>query len=276
VPQIEWLQWLLWRLDARSLIDIAVITLIIFWVLNSIRGTRAVQLLLGVIVLILAMAISNFLRLTALNWLFRTSIPALLIAFPVIFQPELRRALERLGRTGGILNRPFRALAVEQMTRVIDEVTRAARSLADRRQGAIIILEQGTGLQDYADTGVPVDAIVSSQLLTTLFYTNTALHDGAVIVRNDRVIAAACVLPLTESNLPDPHLGTRHRAAIGITEQTDAIAVVVSEETGTISVAYNGRLIRRLDEVRLKNTLLDLCHIRNDTGHRQRRSQEVA
>jgi diadenylate cyclase len=174
------------------------------------------------------------------------------VAIPVIFQPELRRALERVGRAGSLANRQS---SLPTLSIVIGAVSQAARILADRRHGALVVIERETGLQDYADTGVRLDALVTPELLLTVFFPNTALHDGALIIRGERAIAAGCVLPLAASVALDYHLGTRHRAAIGITEQSDAIAVIVSEETGIISVAHNGRMIRRLDEARLAKVL---------------------
>jgi diadenylate cyclase len=245
--------WLFSRIRFSDVIDIALVACIFFALLQLIRGTQAVQLLRGVIIFIfLAVLLSSVLRLTAFSWLISNAIPALLVAIPVIFQPELRRALERLGRAGGLIDRPMREAAAN---RAITQVARAARMLAEMRQGAIIILERNTGLEAYVDTGVPVKAQVSSELLLTIFYPNTPLHDGAVIIREDQIIAAATVLPLSNSRLADRYLGTRHRAALGISEQTDAIAVIVSEETGTISVAHNGRMVRHLDENRLRSIL---------------------
>ncbi len=245
--------WVFSRLHFSDVVDILLVTAIFFALLQLIKGTQAVQLLRGVIIFILlAVLLSSILHLTAFSWLISNAIPALLVAIPVIFQPELRRALERLGRAGGLIDRPMREAAAH---RAITQVARACRMLAEARHGAIIVLERNTGLQDYIDTGIEINAQVSSELLLTIFYPNTTLHDGAVIIREDRILAAAAVLPLCNSQLADRHLGTRHRAALGITEQTDAIAVVVSEETGTISATHNGRMVRHLDENRLRNIL---------------------
>lgn len=254
------LSWLLVRLDLGAILDISLVTLIFYWVLVSIQGTRAVQLLWGVILLVAAVAISNVFQMTALTWLFKNSIPALLIAIPVIFQPELRRALERLGRTGGLFNRSLGIGGWPPLNpaQTVDEICQACNTLAERKNGALIVLEQHTGLQDYVDTGVPLDALVTERTLVTIFFPNTPLHDGAAIIRGDRVAAAGCVLPLSENAPARLGLGTRHRAALGITEQSDAIAVVVSEETGIISVAYGGKLTRNLDHVQLKEILLSL------------------
>jgi diadenylate cyclase len=246
--------WLLSQLDFVSVIDILTVALIFYTLFFLIQGTPAIQLLRGIFLVVLAFLIltSVFTRLTALSWLVRNSLPALLVSLPVIFQPELRRGLQRLGRTTALAGRPLREAAVMG---VIEEVTQAALRLSESHYGALIVLEVTIGLQEYIDTGVPLDAAVSRELLTTLFFPNTPLHDGALMIRSDRVVAAACLLPLSEEFLPEHHLGTRHRAAVGITEQSDAVVVVVSEETGIISVAHNGRMIRRLDEKRLRKVL---------------------
>ncbi len=261
--------WLFSRMRFSDAIDIFLVACIFFAFLQLIRGTQAIQLLRGVVMFVfLAVLLSSVLHLTAFSWLISNAIPALLVAIPVIFQPELRRALERLGRAGGLMDRPTREAAAN---RAITQVARACHMLADMHHGAIMVLERSTGLEAYAETGVAVKAQVSSQLLLTIFFPNTALHDGAVIIREDQIIAAATVLPLSNSRLADRYLGTRHRAALGISEQTDAIAVVVSEETGTISVAHNGRMVRHLDETRLRNILhrlyLSTCRISPITLH---------
>ena len=245
------------RLDAWSVLDILIVAIIYYWILASLQGTRAIQLLWGVVLLALFLVgVSSVFQLTTLRWLVQNAIPALLIAIPVIFQPELRRVLERLGRTGGLVNRPL-GIPRQSLVRTVDEICEACTRLYERRMGSLIVLERGTGLQDYIDTGLPVDSLVSAPMLLTIFFPNNPLHDGAVIVRGDRLVAATCILPLSE-NPSGEDLGTRHRAALGITEQTDAVSIVISEETGIISLATNGRLVRRLDGSRLKNTLLRL------------------
>ncbi len=241
------------RLDWLSVLDIALVALIVYAGLYIIRGTPAVTLLRGLLLVVAVTAvISSLLRLPAFNWLIRNSLPALLVAIPVIFQPELRRALERLGRAGRWLDRTASQTATQ---RAIIEIAKAAAMLAKQRLGALIVIEQNTGLQQYVDTGVAIDGLISAELLETIFFKNSALHDMAVIVRGDHIVAAGCMLPLSEQELAERQYGTRHRAAIGVTEQSDAISVVVSEETGTISIARNGRMVRNLDEARLRNTL---------------------
>jgi len=241
------------RLDLSSIIDILLVALIFYLLLRVFQGTQAIQLLRGIILLVLAiLLLSSLLKLRAFSWLVRTSVPALLIAIPVIFQPELRRALERLGRTQFLFGR---LRGEEVFQQVIEDIVMACEALSERRHGALIVLERTTGLQDFIDTGSAIDSGVSSELLQTIFFPNTALHDGAVVIRGDRVVAARVVLPLAQHLPVHGHLGTRHRAALGISEQTDAVAIVVSEETGTISIAHNGRMIRRLGRERLRNVL---------------------
>jgi len=245
--------WYFQRLDWWGVLDIVLVALTFYFLLRLIRGTQAVQLLRGAVLLILVMVlVTSLLPLRAFGWLVSKGLPALLVAIPVIFQPELRRALEMLGRTGAALTPMPRE---SSMADIIDEVCSATASLSERHHGALIVLEATTGLEEYTETGVKVDSRVTPELLLTIFFPNTALHDGAVVIRNGRIVSAACVLPLTSSTIADRQMGLRHRAAIGVTEETDAIAIVVSEETGTISVARYGRMIRRLDEKRLRKIL---------------------
>ncbi|MEA3338062.1 MAG: diadenylate cyclase CdaA [Chloroflexota bacterium] len=239
--------------DWQTIVDILLVALVIYGLLHLFRGTRAVQVLRGIVVVALGIAlITSFFQLTAFSWLVRNATPALLVTIPIIFQPELRRALERLGRSTPIPGRNGRSSAA---ARLVDEVVQATSILSRRRHGALIVFEGDTGLQEYIETGVPVDGEVSSRLLQTIFFPGTALHDGAVFVRGSRVLSAAAVLPLTGRQLTDVQLGTRHRAAIGITEGTDALTVVVSEESGAVSVVRNGRMVRRLNDSRLRKIL---------------------
>jgi len=243
------------RFDFHSLVDILIIAAIFYWLLLLLRATTAMSLLRGIVILLLfGFILSSVFQLTMMGWLLRSSLPALLIAIPILFQPELRRALERVGRTG------FRGwVGPTDLDMTIEKVSEACRNLSERRYGALMVLERDTGLQDYIDTGIDVDATTSTELLEGIFFPNSPLHDGAVILRQNRVVAASCVLPLSDNFQADSHLGTRHRAAIGITERTDALSVVVSGETGIISVATNGRFIRNLDEARLRRILTALC-----------------
>jgi len=241
------------RFSWQSVIDIALVAAIFYGLLRLFRGTQAVALLRGVLLVLLIITIvTSVLQLSAFEWLVRNSLPAILVSLPVIFQPELRRALERMGRTSTLFRWGNRESMAEQVTGYL---VSAAMRLAEHRHGALIVLEGQTGLQDYIETGVMIDGIVSTQLLLTIFFPNTPLHDGAVIMRDNRIVAAKCVLPLSSRPSAEVQYGTRHRAALGITEQSDALAIVVSEETGTISVARNGRIVRRLDESRLERVI---------------------
>jgi diadenylate cyclase len=240
---------------AASILDIFVVALIFFGVSLLFRGTQAVPLLRGLLILlvIVALAVST-LPFPAFRWLFGNIVTITTVAIPIIFQPELRRALERLGRAGWLFSN--RNTDGSARLKVIESIGQATARLSERRQGALIVLERETPLQEYIDTGVPMDSEMSPQLLLTIFYPKTELHDGAVIVRNNQIAAAACVLPLSSGRqLTDRKLGTRHRAALGISEVSDAVCVVVSEETGQISVTNGGRMIRRLDSSRLQTIL---------------------
>ena len=244
------LLWYLQRLAWIDALDIFLVAFIFFWILYMLRGTRAVPLVRGVVFLILVIIIlSGVVRLRAFGWLAQSVLPALLLVIPVVFQPEIRRALERIGRAGSLVGHTTGNRA--SIERMLIAVTEACRILSERRNGALIVLELETGMQEFVDSGVFLDAVVSPELLVTVFDPNTMLHDGAVIIRRERAIAAACVLPLSTAFLADRQLGLRHRAAIGVTEESDAVAIVVSEERGSIAVAHNGRIIRNLGAKRL-------------------------
>jgi uncharacterized protein (TIGR00159 family) len=256
------LPWIFTRLTARSLVDIFAVSLIFFWLLWFAQRTRAAQLIRGLLILIVGiLVVSNIFDLTALNWLFSEAWPVIVISLPIIFQPELRRALEQLGHAGTRIRTPFLAHSEGDTERTIDEISRAAAHLSRIGYGALLVIERDTGLQEYVERGVILDATVSRQLLINIFFPNSPLHDGAVIIRNDRILAANCILPLSERESATGKIGTRHQAAIGITEESDAIAVVVSEETNRISVAHNGRLTENLDAERLRRALRALLRV---------------
>ncbi len=247
------------RLTWTSVLDLALVTLIIFTLLVMVRETQAVILLRGVILIIIFLSLlTSLVDLPAFSWLITTTLPALLLAIPVIFAPEIRRGLERLGRAGSapLLSRQT---ASSEMDEIIRAVVAASARLSSREHGALIVLQRSDNLDDYIRTGVRMNARVTPELLLQVFYPNTPLHDGAVIIAGGVLSAAACVMPLSASGIlnrtPDRQMGLRHRAALGISEASDAIAVVVSEETGMVSVAHNGRMIRRLDSERLENIL---------------------
>ncbi len=239
-----------------ALIDIALIAYVLFRIIVWIRGTRAVHLVQGLVVLLLATAVSGWLNLSVVNWLLDQARLSLLVAIPIVFQPELRRALEQVGR-GRIFWRGLPFLDRSQLQRLLDDISRATMTMSRNKVGALMVLERETGLGDVAETGIELDARVSPEFLVNVFIPNTPLHDGAIIIRGNRVVAAACFLPLTEAQV-DPKMGGRHRAAMGITEQTDAVALVVSEETGAISLAREGKLIRGLDQEALEEMLEEL------------------
>ncbi|MCS6848426.1 MAG: diadenylate cyclase CdaA [Anaerolineae bacterium] len=248
--------WIIQRLNWLAVIDIALVSLVFFGVLLLVRATQAVPLIRGLLVLgAITLILGGTAQLPTFNLIMRTALPALLVAIPVIFQPELRRALERLGRFNEMLVAP-RKTELEVMVRKISD---AAQRLAARRHGALIVIERDTGLQDLVDTGVPLDAELTPDILLTIFDPHTPLHDGGVIIRQGRIAAAGCVLPLTTSTPEDARIGLRHRAGIGVTEGTDAIAVIVSEERGSISIAHNGRLIRRIEPDHLESALIALA-----------------
>ena len=240
--------------DARSVIDIALIAALIYGALLLLRNTTAMQVLRGIgLMLVAVFVVARVLDLVVLNWIIDHSFTGLLIAVPIIFQPEIRRTLERVGRTG------FRAWFTRPSYEgVIDPLADACLTIAAQGHGALIVLERDTGLRDYIESGIQLDAALSPELLEGLFYPNSPLHDGAVIVRESRVVAAGCTLPLSEGIVPR-HPGTRHRAALGVCERTDAVAIVVSEETSDISVASDGRIVTDVDEVRLRALLHNLA-----------------
>jgi diadenylate cyclase len=241
------------RIKLNDLLDIALVTAVILIFLTLIQGTRAVQVFRGILVIsLIVLLLISFFNLPAFTWLVERSLPALLAAIPVIFQPELRRALERLG---GSTWRYFNFSRGSQEYPVVEAFKAASLRLSQRRHGALVVFEQDTGLQDYIDTGIFLDAEPSPELFLTIFNKTTELHDGAVIVRHSKLAAAACVLPLSTSRLSDRQMGLRHRAALGISEVSDAVTVVISEETGQVSIAHNGRIIRKQDISKLDTIL---------------------
>lgn len=245
------------RLDWLDAIDLLLVTAIFFLILRLLRDTQAMVLLRGVLLLIALFGlISSLDVLPAFSWLVETTLPALVVAIPVIFAPEIRRALERLGRAGVIFT-PDKPNAPALDT--ISAIVTAAARLSDRQHGALIVIQRLDTLDEYVRTGVRMDSMVTPELLLQVFYPNTPLHDGAAVIFGERLVAAACVLPLSASGVltrsPERQMGLRHRAALGISEVSDAIAVVVSEETGSISIVHGGRMIRRLDPERLENIL---------------------
>lgn len=237
----------------KTVVDVAVVSVVIYYLIVFIRGTRAVQILSGVIFIVILAALAQWWKFAATSWLLQKFELALIVGIPIVFQPELRRALEQLGR-GRFFQLSFADLGPQGVTSLIDELLRATAVLSRNKIGALIVLERETGLADIVETGIRIDAVVSAELLINLFVPNTPLHDGAVIIRGNRVLAAASFLPLAETPLGTEY-GSRHRAALGITEHSDALVVVVSEETGTISLANAAKLIRSPDEHTLREML---------------------
>lgn len=252
-------------LNITSLLDIVLVSFVFYRAMKIIQGTRAVQLIKGLVVLLVATTVSSWLHLYTVNWLLEKVMMALVVALPIVFHPELRRALESLGR-GKFFARSITTLKEADINRLTNEVVRSVTVLTKNKMGALIIIERVTGLEEYIDTGVKLDGVVSAEFLVNIFIPKTPLHDGAVIIRGDRVAAAACFLPLSENPYLSKELGTRHRAGIGITEVSDALAVIVSEETGAISLAIDGKLDRMLDEATLKQKLIDALETKQQSS----------
>jgi diadenylate cyclase len=247
-----------------DVLDILIVAFLVYQLLQFIRGTHAVQMALGGMVLVLVYFVSQWFNLEAVNWLLRTFMPYVVFGIIVVFQAEIRKVLAHLGKP------PLLGAFSKQRTEeVIDEVVLAATSLAAQRTGAIVVLEREMGLRAYIETGIGLDALLTYDLLISIFNPGTPLHDGAVIVQGNRIAAAACFLPLTVNPELSRQLGSRHRAAIGVTEDTDAVAVVVSEETGTISVVVGGRIRRDLDGRSLKWALLEALDVQEVPAPRE-------
>jgi diadenylate cyclase len=253
---LDYIVFLFERLNWLSFLDISLVTAIFFVILLVLRDTQAIVLLRGGLLLIALLGVLTSLEvLPAFSWLVSSTLPALLLAIPVIFAPEIRRALERLGRTSTLVTTGARSETMDIAGTLVAAVSR----LSNRKHGALIVLQRSDSLQEYIKTGVMLNAEMTSELLLQIFYPNTPLHDGAVILRGDRVIAASCVMPLSSSGSlvrsPEREMGLRHRAALGTSEVGDAVSIVVSEETGTISITQGGRMISNLNAERLQNIL---------------------
>lgn len=250
----------LWdRFNLAAVADILIVTFLVYGILSLLQGTRANQVLRGGIILLVGLLlVSTVFHLPVLGWFVNNSLPALVLVAAVIFAPELRRALEQIGHTGDIFQRPLTTHSRDSVLIMVQEVCDACVYLSNQRWGGLMVIERNTGLQDLINSGQIINGRVSSALLSTIFMVNSELHDGAVIIRGDRIVAAHVTLPLADDFGSRHHLGHRHKAAVGITEQTDAIAVIVSEETGSISVANNGELLRRLTKGKLRDILISL------------------
>jgi diadenylate cyclase len=262
------------QIDLTSLIDIGITALLIYWLFSLIRGTRAVSLVIGVSVLFAVYAAARAFDLRLLTQILQTLAVVGLFALVVVFQPELRRALERIGRVGSFnwLLSPSEQRTVDH---VADEVARASALLSADGHGALIVLERETGLEEVAETGVMLHADISADLLRTLFAPKTPLHDGAVIIRDETILAAGALLPLAEMTIHTERFGTRHRAALGITEQTDAVVVVVSEENSQVSLVERARIVRNLSEPQLAKAIRALLAPSEARGMLGRRGRDA-
>ncbi len=263
----EFLERSLTGIGLNDVLDIIIVTFIIYSLLSFIRETRAQQLLKGLAIIIAAYFAADFLKLHTISWILKGTFTIGIFALIVVFQPEIRRALEVMGRTH-LTNRGKAAVEKQAAKHTVDEISAAIDSFSKSRTGALIVFERETVLKDIVETGTVINADVSQELLGNLFYVGSPLHDGAVIIRGNRIVAAGCVLPLTENKDLNKSLGTRHRAGIGITENSDCLTLIVSEETGVISAAENGKLERFLDKKSVEKILLDL-YLSDDGGQPQ-------
>ncbi|MFK7697564.1 diadenylate cyclase CdaA [Paenibacillus sp. HJGM_3] len=249
---MDWIR----EIGINDVVDILIVSYVIYKVILLVRGTRAVQLLQGIFVVVLTWALSIWFKLNTLKWLMDQMLTLGVLAIIIIFQPELRRALEQLGR-GRLFSRTTSSTEDQEVTGRIAHILKAMNHLAKRKIGALVVFERHTGLNDYVESGIPIGSQITSELLINIFIPNTPLHDGAVIIRNGQIMAAGCYLPLSENPFISKELGTRHRAAIGMSEVSDAVCVVVSEETGQISLALNGQIVRDIKEESLVSKLYE-------------------
>ena len=247
------LQGIVKSIGILDVVDTALVAFFLYRIYLMLKHTRAAALVKGLIVLVFFMVLSRWLNLHVINWILEKLMTVVMIALPVVFQPELRRALEQIGR--GRLFHKGTELDEQELEEVIGSVTSAAVGMAQRKVGALIVFERETGLEERTETGVQIDGLISDSLLLNIFEKDTPLHDGAVIIRGKRIVAASCLLPLTDARNLSQELGTRHRAALGISEQSDAVVLIVSEETGIISLAKNGELYRYLQADDVKELL---------------------
>lgn len=257
------LEGLIKTIGILDVFDILIVAFILYRVYKMLENTRAITLTRGLLILLLLTIITSWLELHVINWLLKKIVTLLFLALPIVFQPELRRALEHIGE-GGFFKRSM-LLNYEEACSLVSELDKAVTKLSSTKTGALIVLERNMGLNDICASGIKIDGIVSAEFLLNVFIPNTPLHDGAAIIRGNRLIAAGCLLPLTDDRSLSTELGTRHRAAIGLSEQCDAVVVIVSEETGTISVAEAGRIYRHLDSEQLKQYLMPIFSPRKTT-----------
>jgi len=254
---LQYLKDLFLNIRIRDIFDILIVAMAFYKILMLIRETRAEQLIKGIFVLFALTKVSEWLELFTLNWILDTTMTVGLIAILIVFQPELRRGLEYIGRSR-FFTKSFMEIKSESLNEVFDEIVDAVASLSRQKIGALIVIERETGLSEVVETGTRIEGNVTSDLLINIFIPNTPLHDGAVIIKDDKIKAAGCFLPLTDNTSLSKDLGTRHRAALGISERSDCLVIVVSEETGSISMAERGSLARYLDSKTLKQILMDM------------------
>lgn len=254
---MESIRHLFVNIRIRDIIDIVIVAVVFYKLFMLIRETRAEQLLKGIVVLLVAVKISEVLELYTLFWILEKTMTVGVIAILIVFQPELRRGLEYIGRTK-FFSKSLVEVEGEEMKSISEQIVGACSSLSRQKIGALIIIERETGLNEVAETGTIINGRVSSELLINIFIPNTPLHDGAVLIKKDHIKAASCFLPLTENSSLSKELGTRHRAALGMTEKSDSLAIVVSEETGSISLAENGKIKRHISSDELKEKLIDI------------------
>lgn len=239
-----------------TILDIFIVTYLLYRGYLLIAGTRAVQILLGLLVILIIAILSRFLHLTTLNWLLTNLSTYIFIAVIILFQPELRRILSQVGQ-----NR-FLNTVLDKEGLAIDEIINAVKSMAEQKVGSIIVISRETGLKNYIETGTKIDGLISEELLRNIFYHKSPLHDGAVIIEDNKISSAACYLPLSESSQLKRYHGARHRAGLGISEESDAVVVITSEETGAISIAFEGKLHYNIDQIELKNMILSYINPR--------------
>ena len=244
-------------ISVSDVLEILLVAVTFYKLYKTIEGTRAITLVKGILVLFAANFLcSTVFYLPLLSWLFEKLMTWMFVLFPIVFQPELRRTLEKLGQGRFFFEEHTASLDEAEAQKVTAELVKSAKALSATKTGALMVIERKMGLNDIADTGIKMDAMITSELIQNVFFVNTPLHDGAAIIRGKRLFSAGCLLPLTEKRGLSKELGTRHRAAIGMSEQCDALILVVSEETGTISIAENGKLTRHLDDETLTEKLL--------------------
>ena len=245
------------NLRMRDVVDIVIVAVVLYKLFTLIKETRAEQLTKGIVVLLILTKLSEWAELFTINWILNNAMTVGTLAILIVFQPELRRGLEYIGRSR-FFTKSLIEIRGESLSKVVEEIVEAAASLSRQKIGALIVIERQTGLNEVAETGTRINGLVSSDLLINIFIPNTPLHDGAVIIKDDKIKAAACFLPLTDNTSVSKELGTRHRAALGISERSDSLSIIVSEETGAISVAENGSISRYLDTKTLTQILLDM------------------